>query len=86
MKKNIQKGFSALAVILIVAVIGIIGFAGYRIYQMQGDGDNNSQVPAASEQKIENAEDLKAAEDMLNEADIDALDTKELDEIEKELL
>ena len=58
------------------------------VYQAAQTADDTSeQVPAVSEQapEIKDQEDLKNAEDELNDLDVDELDTSELDQLEKEL-
>ncbi len=86
MKK--QQGFSSIIVILMVVAVGLIAFTGYRVYTMMDEQNTNKSSGSTdtSGQVIESAEDLKQAEDSLNESDIESMDTSELDAIEAELL
>jgi Tfp pilus assembly protein PilE len=81
MSSNKQGGFGLVPIVIIVAVLGLLVFAAWRIY-------DNRQQPAAEQTQtqetapeVNSANDLQAAEDYLNQQDIDGeLDTSELDE------
>ena len=76
---NKQHGFSAVEVILVIVVIALLAFVAWSFFDARSEDNDTAQQ--ASEQQIENSEDLADAEDLLLETDIDGeLDTEELDE------
>lgn len=79
-----QQGFSFVELLLIIVIVGAVVIVGMRVANRQDDADD-IPVPVAT-QKINNEQDLQAAEDSLNDINLDELDTSELDATEDDLL
>lgn len=80
--KNLQKGFSAVEVVLVLVFVLAIGGAGYYVINNQNDDaetteQTTTQVEAAP---IESVEDIDKELSEIDAVDIDSeLDTSELD-------
>lgn len=82
-----QNGFGVVEILLVTVIVGLIGFAGWRFYSTQDSAaptaDSTSQTTPAGNDvpTVNDSEDLKNAEDFMNDANIDEeLSTSELDE------
>ncbi|MBA2279048.1 hypothetical protein H0V99_01220 [Candidatus Saccharibacteria bacterium] len=78
---NKQSGFAAIEALVIVLVVGVLAFAGWKVYDSRNNSapattaSNSDSTPA-----VQKADDLDAANDYLNDQDIDSkLDTSEID-------
>jgi len=88
-KLHDQRGFSVIEAVLIVVIIAIVGFVGWYVWSMNKDSSetktNSSTSQTSSESSenppaVDNSDDLKEAEDFVNNTDVDkSLDTTELD-------
>lgn len=84
MNKLNQRGFGAFGVFLVIALLAVVVLAGLRVYDMQNDENAGTATTqeAGTEPAVNDASDLDAAADYLNDQDIDKeLDTAELDAV-----
>lgn len=82
--KNNQTGIAHLGLILTVIVLAVIGFAGYNVYKNNQDPSSHDSTDTIQQTdeipQVNNADDLEAAEDYVNSADVDGqLNTTEVD-------
>lgn len=80
MRRQDQRGFAHLIlVVVLIVTLAVVAFAFWRI-QGQPTEETPEQATSQEADAIESSDDLEAAEEELQQADIDAeLNTKEID-------
>ncbi|MGH7158248.1 MAG: hypothetical protein ACREGD_04250 [Candidatus Saccharimonadales bacterium] len=77
--KTNQRGFTAVEGVIIVVVLVLLGLVGWFVYDRMQKDKSSEMTTSEQVPQVEKAEDLKAVEDFLNDANVDKqLDTSEI--------
>lgn len=75
-----SEGFSPVVVVVILGIVGVLAFAGYNVYSRSQDkntvatpaSQSSSNVAATDVPTVKSAQDLKSAEKVVDQTNVDS--------------